>query len=404
MIRLMEKRVDKAPKNNGRAVWLLTIDPKTIGSVRAALQGIEGLAASGVCSDLQELTANLERLEIPAVVVDIDAEPSRMLHELEPIITRFTHTRFVVLSSRFSNELILEAMQAGARHFVLKQAIDTDLPGVLRRLTSGPGRAGVRAEERGEVITILSGGGGCGATTLAVNLANEMHLLTSAPALVVDMDPTYGSVATYLGLGGEFGVADVMNRYGALDPQLIRTTALAFSEGLHALISPASVNFSHPAELSFEQVEEVLMAFKRAYARTVIDAPRLSMDAAARLASGSCCTLIIGQLCVKDIRTARAISAALVERGVPAHTLKFVAGRYTKRGMLSRDDAEKGLGGLEMELICNDFRSANHSMNVGEPLAKVSPRSGLRLDIQRLASAINSRLPRVQSFTANTTG
>ena len=404
MISLMEQRVEKAPTNNARAVWLLSVDPKTIGLVRAALQSDGGLATGGVCSDLQELTANLERGEIPAAVVDIDAQPSPMLRAMEPVISRFPQTRFVVLSSRFSNELILEAMQVGARHFVLKQSIEADLPGVVRRLTTSAGRAGGRAEQLGEVVTIVSSGGGCGATTLAVNLANELNILTSSPAMIVDMDAHYGAVATYLGLGGEYGVADVMNRYGAIDPQLVRTTALAYSDGLHALISPSSVNFSHPAELSFDQVEEAITACKRAYPRIVIDAPRLSMDATAKLASMSCATLIVGQLSVKDIRTARAISAALTERGVQSHTLRFVAGRYTKRGMLSREDAERGLGGLELELVCNDFRSANHSINVGEPLARCAPRSGLRHDIERLAGVINGRLPRVQQpFTANAT-
>jgi len=393
MFSTTENRMEPARPNLLRRIWLLTSDARAAQAVRTTLDAEKGFALSGVCEELSELAVVLEREAAPAAVVDIDSQPTRMLRELEPVIARFPHTRFVVLCSSFSNDLILESMEVGARHFIPKQAVETDLATVLKRLT--PGAAASRDDQRGMLVTVLSAGGGCGATTLAVNLAAEFSVLTRSASLLVDLDTAYGAVATYLGLSGEYGIADILARRGGIDPQLIRSTVVSHGETLHALLSPASVDLGRAAPLSCDRIETATEACSGAYAYTVIDAPRVSMDMATALAMESGCTLIVGQLSVKDIRMSRAIRALLVDRGVPARSIRFVAGRYTKHGPLSRSDVERGLGGTELDLIHNDYKAASYSINIGELLAKAAPRSTLRCDIQRLATQVHQRFQSV---------
>src|SRR6185312_6715325 len=101
-----------------------------------------------------------------------------------PLARWFPDTRFIVLSTAMGNELLLDAMKAGARHFLLKAAIVAELHDVLKRLSSDSAPSST-----GAAVTILSAGGGCGATTVAVNLAAELQLRGEAghadPALVV---------------------------------------------------------------------------------------------------------------------------------------------------------------------------------------------------------------------------
>src|ERR1035437_3616809 len=132
---------------------------------------------------------------------------SRAVSHLEPIVKRFPDTRFVLLAAELQPALLLEAMQVGARHFMLKRAISADLSNALHRLCPSS-----NADHGGRVITILSAGGGCGATTVAVNLANELQLHTSESALIVDLDCAYATVPSYLGLQGKFGLMDLLGR------------------------------------------------------------------------------------------------------------------------------------------------------------------------------------------------
>ncbi len=64
-------------------------------------------------------------------------------------------------------------MQAGARHFLRKSAIQTELDPVLEHLLSHGPQESTRL---GVVLSVFSCSGGCGATTVAINLANELRL------------------------------------------------------------------------------------------------------------------------------------------------------------------------------------------------------------------------------------
>jgi pilus assembly protein CpaE len=318
-----------------------------------------------------------------AVLVDIDPRPRQTLAELEPIIARFTNTRFIVLSTSRHDDLILEAMQIGARHFLVKQSIPEDLAAVLDRLIP---KGRVEAGKEGPVLTVVSASGGCGATTLAVNLAEELRLMSSEPALLVDLDCHYGALATYLGVDGQYGLADVLADPARIDSQLISSTAVPYSEGLHVLMSPASTDLTGQGSLAFGHLGKAIESCRRTYGYTVIDAPRVPIEVAAGLAQASAVTMIVFQVSVKDIRFARSLRGALLERGASGEAIMLLANRYRKRhSMISVEDAEKALGGVGFCRIKDDFRSAIRGLNYGQPLSQAAPRSSLRREVRRMA-------------------
>ena len=298
----------------GHGILLVTTDPETESAVASTLESDRQFAATSVCPDLQNLEVQLKRDPAHGVLIDVDSQPHRILSELGPIITRFPDARFMVLSSMQSNDLMLKAMQIGVRHFLLKQSIASDLSGDLRRLMP-KGSAG--ASKPGAVITVLSAGGGCGATTLAVNWANELHLQRSESVLLVDLDVAYGAVSNCLGLEGQYGVGDVLANRDRIDAQLILTTAVPYSESFDVLISPASTPNNESMPWQQDALRTAVEACTEAYRYTVIDAPRVSADIAATLAHMSDLTLIVMQLNVKDLLTARKLMTSIVSRGVP---------------------------------------------------------------------------------------
>jgi pilus assembly protein CpaE len=367
-------------------ILLVTNDPETAPAVNAALESNGHFVADGVCADLRELVACLERAPTTGALVDIDDQPVDMLGELDPIITRFVETRFIVLSKDYDNELVLEAMQIGARHFLLKRSIASELSGALRRLIP---TGSVKGERRGSVITVLGASGGCGATTVAINLANELHAVSSEPTLVIDLDHCYGAVRTYLGLDGQYGIADVLADAKRIDAQLVKSSALAYSDGLEALISPASTKISEPKPIQATNLGPALDACKRAYRFTVVDAPRVPSSVAVSLAHASYLTLIVFQLNVTDIRIVRDLLTVLSERGVSPERIMPLVNRYRRRhSMISLSEAETAVGSSALAVVRNDFRSVSRGINFGQPLAQAAPRSRTRRDLNQLAAKV----------------
>lgn len=369
-------------------ITLMTPDASLPAAVSAALQANGHVVAGAAIRDLRDLAPQLGRSPVPIVLIDLDPQPQQVLPHLERIIARFPTTRFVALASNVGNDLLLEAMQSGVRRVVMKQSMSADLPGVLDRLTAPDLHSG----PSGEIVTILSASGGCGATTIAVNLAEEVALKRKQPTLVCDLDCSYGAVASYLGLAPRYGADHVLHYSGDIDGQLIRSTATVHNDRIHVLASPASTNGPSSEPLRFERLEHVLDSARRAYGITIVDAPRLPIGPAAVLVAGSTTTLLVLQLTVKDLRSARAMLDALRGRGIDCGSVIPVANRYVKRQLIGLDEANKALGGgPDVVPIRNDYAPAIHGLNFGQTLSESGPRSSIRRDLQELLATLDAR-------------
>lgn len=371
-------------------VVLMTRDEQTANRIVQTMES-HRLASPRRCTDMVQLAERLETGDEPVavVLVDADPDPKRVFSELEPIINRCKSTRFVIVSASFESGHILEAMQIGARHYLAKSNIDSELMQVIDRLGASATKGG--SGKRGAVVSVLSAGGGCGATTVAINLADELRDMTASPTMVIDMDNAYGGVGAFFGMEGQFGIADVLDYGGAIDGALISSTASHVSENLHALTSPVSTNFSHPPGLRLDRLPELIAASRDSYAWTVVDAPRMPIDRMAQVVDASRMTLIVAQLSVKDIRLARSLWLALNERGVAVDTIRVVINRYRKRGSaIELEEARKALNDAPMMQLSNDFRAASDSANLGKPLSVSASRSQLRRDIRQLAQSVVS--------------
>jgi pilus assembly protein CpaE len=286
-------------------------------------------------------------------------------------------------------------MQMGVRNCVPKPAIARDLPAVLTRLGLGD-RPALPAS--GRVVTVVPARGGSGGTTVAINLAQELHASSGEPVLLVDADAHYGSVSTYLSLKARYGLSDVLAAGGSVDNALLTTTATAHPEGLHVLVSPVSIDFESPAALALTSLPRALDVARAHYPWTVIDLPRASVRETAAIGRASALTLIVLQLTVHDVRAARALRNALESNGVEPSAILMVANRHRKRGeMLGLEDARQALSGAELVTLANDYESAVRAINLGQTLASVAPRSVLRKDIRELAHMLLHRVPQLRA-------
>ncbi len=363
---------------------IVTREDAIADAVKAVAGKEDGLGPAGVYRDLMTLLTELERGAIPVVVVDVGADPMKMLDALEPVVNQYVQSRFVVLAEDASADVMMRAMQIGVRHVQRKSTVQGELPSVLQRLAQGVELRGVKL---GRMYTILSAAGGCGATTIAVNLAHELQLLRSESALLVDLDYAYGAVGAYLGLHGRYGVADVFRYSGTIDSHLVRTTATRVSDNLYALLSPASINLAEAGPVPPAPLEHVIPAFRRGFGHTVVDAPRAPIDIAETLALASELTYIVLQPTVKDVRHAKAMLTALTSRGVTPRRLRPLLNRHRKRRqMITVADAQKALGDFPLECLSNDYTSVVRSINYGQPLADAAPRSHLRRELTKLAA------------------
>lgn len=368
-------------------ILLVTKEDTTVEKIKSALDESDLLHLADIRKEVSELRSCLSKKKVQAVVVDIDPDPSRVLNELATIVTAYPEIYVVVVCSHFTKKLALQAMQARVRHFLEKNTIASDLTKELQHLIHGSAKK--EAGLGSSVISIFSAGGGCGATTVTVNLANELQLLSSKPVLVIDLDSCYGTVSTYLGIKSQYGIADVLARKGLIDEHLIQSSAYGYMEKFHVLPSPASIQSPRAKSIQFENLPRVLEACREVYRYTVIDAPRMPEDDVAKLADLSDVILVVFQLTLKDVNFARSMVLSLTKSGIASEKIISLANRVKKRGPLVRlEDGKKAVGLKSCHAIRSDWRKAMKSVNSARPLAQVVQKSGLRSDFRKLAAKI----------------
>jgi pilus assembly protein CpaE len=368
---------------------LVTKEDATANTIKSALDESGHMTLAGICQEVSELRSYLSNTEVQAAVVDIDPDPSQILYDIRTILAAYPETYVVVVCSSFTKELILQAMQAGARHFLEKKTIASELSKELHAFIQDDEQKG--AGSSSTVISIFSAGGGCGATTVAVNLASELRLSSSEPVLAIDLDSCYGTVSSYLGITTNYGIADVLAHKGLIDKHLIQSSAHNYMEGFDVLASPASIESPRTRSIQYENLAGALEACRQVYGYTVIDAPRLPGPIVTSLASLSDVVLVVFQLVVKDVSFTRSMVLSLTESGIADEKIIPLANRVKKRGPLVRlEDSKKAVGLKSCHPIRSDWHTAMKFVNRSQPLAQVARRSGLRSDYRRLAAKVSA--------------
>jgi pilus assembly protein CpaE len=370
-------------KNSGTI--LVTSDPEVRTSVGEAFGNDALLTPFSVCGTMRELEKLLEGSPSGLVLVDIEPEPVVMLEYVEQLVNSKPRCRFVVIAPDFDRQLLLDSMQAGARHFLPKAWIGAEIVPICRELAEQV--RGVTTT-RGVVYTVVPASGGCGSTTVAINLAAESGLLDRERSLLVDFDTRYGGVAAHLGVHGEYGLADLLSRE-SVDSELVKSTAVERGEWVDALLSPSSINFREPAPLYLDELDEVLSVFRSGYPTTVIDAPALPFEAVRALAERSTALVIVLQLSVIDLQNTRTLLQSLGAHGVKT-PIRLVANRVRGTGKpISLKEAATTLDFKEGLLALPDEPiPAMKALNAGESLLKIAPTSKLRRQFQRIAAEL----------------
>ena len=366
-------------------IFLVSKDNNTIQHVDAVAHNGSPIEVDRGLPDISWMDQYLDGSKITAGIVDIDPNPTGILCELEAMINANPQLCTIVVSENITQELILSAMQAGARHFLQKGSVHKELSGVMGRLLTHSGAK----RKTGSIVTVFSASGGCGATTVALNVANELRIKASKPVLVIDLDRCYGAASAYLDIKSEYGIDDVLTYEGKIDKHLIQSSSSSYKDDFHVLLSSAGTAKKASHDINPECLSTVLQACRQGYAHTVIDAPRMDEQTVKVLTELSDFTIVVFQLTLKDLKFARSIISMFKALGLSEDKIIPLANRFKKRGpLIGIDDGKRALGTDNVYSIRSDWRNAINCLNNGKTLAEAAPHSGIRKDFQKLINEI----------------
>jgi pilus assembly protein CpaE len=295
------------------------------------------------------------------------------------------------VGERSDPDVLLRAIQSGAREFFIQPINQEEIGEALRRLQK---RWKPKVEEEpepgkiGRIIDVIGSKGGTGTTTVAVNLAVSLAEDKSAPSVaLVDMNLLFGEIPLFLGIKTSYHWGEITKNISRLDATFLKNFLSVDSSGIHVLSSPARLERQLSA--TPEVMERLLKVMRTMFDFVIIDGGQSLDSIALKILEMADTVLVISILSIPCLSNTNKLLRSFEERGSPSKgCVKVVINRYLKDSDISIEDAENAIGEKIFLSIVNDYRATMSAINKGQPLTRLEPKAAITKNFRGLANTL----------------
>ena len=337
-------------------------------------------------ASLDQAEGALFRFRPQALLVILSPDPDRALRALAKARAQ-VGGRVLAVGPTADPKLILRVLQEGADHYLDEADLREQFAAVLPRLR---GREQPKAAALGRTISVLAAGGGCGASTVAANLAVVLAGVGQRCALV-DLKPGVGDLAALLDLKPTHTLADLCVNPSAVDEAMLEKAAVAHSCGVHLLAAPWK--FEDIGLLTARGVQKVLGLARETFPFVVVDQEDCFHEEQIMALRQADTVLLAARLDFTSLRSARRILDHLGQINVPRERVRLVINRHGQAKELPKEEVEEALQIKLTHFIPEDPGAVNAANNTGVPVVLKAPSSKAALALVRLGRSLADAPP-----------
>ena len=235
----------------------------------------------------------------------------------------------------------------------------------------------------GQIVTVFSAKGGCGKTTLAINLGVALAKQSAnARVCVVDLDLSFGDVAISLQLSPLRTIADGLPMVGHLDMAGTASLLTAYQPGLAMLLAPVTPGDAEkvPPRL----VGELLGVLRNMFDYVVVDTPAAFSEHVLTSIDVSSQLVLITTPDVPALKNLRVTLDMLDLLSYPRQIRSVVINRSDSKVGLSLEHVERAVR-CPISAYIPSSRAVPISINKGVPITMDSPGHPVSQAIMKLA-------------------
>ncbi len=316
--------------------------------------------------------------------------PSReQVQALKWLSESFVGRPLLALVGRDSGpEMLFAVNRAGASQVL---GLPLEVPDLLAALHAVKVRhASPQSVAARRVISVSGVTGGCGATTIAINLAYEISHLYELSCVLVELAPM-GMIATCLDVDARHTTSDLLCDMQSVDASLVEKSLSRITDRFSLL--PAPFREAEPLNSNPADVVRLLEYVKQLADVIVLDLPANNYDRHLETFSAADQVVLVAEQAVPSLRALTYVRERLnEEEGFRRQTL--VINRYNpnKEGF-NVTHLQQLLRTPQLVTIGSDYTAVSASHNEGRPLRQQAPGSRVLADIDRLAGLLVSTGP-----------
>ncbi len=345
--------------------------------------------------DLVQRISASGRVDLVLVEFDV-AQMEGRAALLEQLVERMPDIAVAAVGAEPHPDVVLAAMRAGARDFLVLRRDDDELSQAVSRLLrrSAPTAGGAvtqRAAARGKLFSLVSSHPSEDLAFTAVQLAMALGEQVNAPGrvLLLDVATPAGAGAIFLNINQAYSVLDAINDVYRCDQTLIDTAFSRHPSGLYVLSLPEDL-LGRPA-IERDDLMQLLQMLRGLFAVTVVVLDGLHPPPLLGAVMGqSDRSLWLTDPSILRSRHGKVLLRALRLSETPLDTVGVVVDRYRRNLGLEPENIAELLGLPLLATLGGDGQARIQAMNAGEPLSAVAPRDALVSDIRHLAAHLMS--------------
>lgn len=337
--------------------------------LKAALRDVCNLMPLNVPAEL--IAEEYRRLAPGAALVAVSAQTPQRFGVIYNIVA--AGGVVIVISPTKDPELILRAMRAGAREFVLESDHE-ELKLAVRSQAQTP----EQVEGNGAIISVFGAKGGVGSTTIATNLAGALQGAGSRVCLV-DLDLHLGDVLSFMDVPGNYSITDVLANMARLDKDLLASSMTKHASGVNVIAQ--SGKMEEAEHIKGADITNLLAFLRKFYDKVIIDGVRGFDEISLAALDSSQHLLMVLTQDVPAVRNGQRCLELFNRLGYDQTKVKLILNRYQKSSKITLEVIADTLKVPVAHAISNDFVSVIDAINRGLLLKDAAPRSKLTQDI-----------------------
>ena len=315
--------------------------------------------------------------------LDLTSDPDRAVALIGELLMVQPAMKIVVLLSSKNPDTIVRAMRQGAVEFLVRPFDPEQFDHAFARIASmqrGDGTSGIA----GKVITVVPAKGACGATTLAMNLAQHYKRVGFKKILLGDMDPLTGTLSFLMKLKSSYSFIDALSRSNSMDADIWK--GIVTQQGtLDILLAPDIVNEGLHELRDASTIAEFARSF---YDVVVLDTGTVYGDWNLSLARRSDDVLLVTTNELPALQAAQRTMDYLESNQVQRSRIRLIVNRYDKEHGLGREVIETALHCDVFHLIPADYEGVQRALMDGKP---VQPNTSFGKSLSQLGERLAGR-------------
>ena len=295
----------------------------------------------------------------------------------------------VVLAREYVDvNLLTHALRAGVREVVpagdgaaLAAACQRSSEISMRMLSTAPSTDYPRGRD-GQVVTVFAAKGGCGKTTLAINLAVALARQSDRRVCIVDLDLAFGDVAISVQLDPGRTIVDALPMAGHLDETGATSLLTRYQANLEMLLAPTTPGDAEKVPPSL--VGELLVVLRTIFDYVVVDTPAQFSEHVLTAMDNSAHHVLLTTPDVPALKNLRITLDMLDLLSYPRQIRSVVLNRSDSKVGLSLEDVERVVR-WPIAAHIPSSREVPISINKGTPLTLANPGHPVSQAISRFA-------------------